>query len=145
MTLIIYHKGTVYADRIVSSNGAVLGQTTKVFLKDNKVIGACGSAIDCQKFINLYPNIVYKETFTEEHSAGFTFFFDQNKPKVQIYKQAGMSEYEILDEIFAIGLGEEFALGLLFAGKLPEETFKLVNMYYPIIHGPIDSIKIPHD
>lgn len=132
MTTIAANRKVMAADSRCSAGG-VWFQTKKIERKGDALIGACGKASDCSKFMEWYGsgNPVPEITEGEFEALVLT-------PKGLFLYQWDCSPMQLKDRHYAIGSGQQGALVALDKGDEPKQAVEAACKRDLFSGGPID-------
>lgn len=120
------------------SNGDACFETPKIIKIHNVIIGACGGAADCEKFLGWYQKKSRRIKFSnpDEFEAlvlsadGLFLFQDTLFPIV------------ITNKFHAIGSGGKAALGAMYMSASPEQAVEIAIKIDPLSGGTIVKLEL---
>ena len=138
MTTIAYKDRIVCADTIVVA--PVLNSfTTKIYKSADGVAiaGVAGSCLQADIFWEWFKTAEYKDyskfKFTYEENSGYAteaclLYIEDGIEYVRWYNNAGNCLTRVSNSIYALGSGEEFALGAMYAGATAYDAVKVTSI-----------------
>lgn len=148
MTTIAFKNGVLAADRMISSNSALIGSVQKLYTIGDAFVGCAGS----NNCIKLFFDWLRAEPGTpkpqmpkddDDTISAIVFTPHTQKGAVDYYwstKEGSLIHDVITCDYFAIGSGKQFAMGAMAAGATAEEAVRAACKHDPWSGGGIDII-----
>lgn len=129
MTTIVYHRGILAADSMVTAGGRRFGFKTKIAKRKSLLAAACGSSPICRKFIDWFragmKGNAPSMKFDDDISASAVIFTGDFR--FVTFDIEGVNEIDA--EFFVSGSGSRFALGALEAGLHPADAVRVATKH----------------
>lgn len=139
MTIIAYKDGIIAADSATFSGQTIINQSTMKIAKSKKGIlgGATGSSTFCQSFRDwIMRECKGKVTFPKDD---FGIISRPGATGVEAWDENGVCYYQ--DAYHAIGAGDDFALGVMWAGGSAIDAVKAAIHHSAFCSGTVNWLK----
>lgn len=139
MTTIATDGKSMAADRLVTSDTAIHGVTTKIVqLDDGTIIGHTGNAYQFESFVTWYKMHRPEPFDCRDDMEALVLTPDG---VIRCYDQYGRSY--VADAPQATGSGCRVAIGAMAAGATPAEAVEIASRYDTKTGGGVDSYTLP--
>lgn len=139
MTIVAYRAGIMAADTASWSGDMVSAYVRKIVRSPTGVlIGACGETADCRALLQWAEEGAHLAKCPKKISAQALIVAGDQA----VHMCDNGKIYDVHGEFFAIGSGEDFALGAMAAGASAEEAVRLCFGRVAHVGGDVDVMRL---
>jgi ATP-dependent HslUV protease subunit HslV len=135
MTTIAYRDGVIAADTLMTCDGSIMAGRVKIARADDgRLIGASGASGFGDAFRKWALTEQGEPPKLPEHSAGFIIDRDGS---IRIFDADEGGAFEIRPPYFAMGSGQNYAIGAMHAGAGAEAAVRAAIAHDPLTNGDV--------
>lgn len=137
MTTVACNTTTMAADKLLT--GGPMHSVTKLFRVGASIIGVCGKYDQALRFVEWRRNPDVRPTFVGEPDVQALELTQDGKI---IWWGIEMIPVQIHKPFYAIGMGAEYALGAMSAGKSPQSAVKIASVWDSATGSEVQIMKV---